>query len=346
MSLTAPPKIKLKGRRSMALARTRSIASRIAQAVLLLLAVIIFNFVLIHLAPGDPATVIAGESGGTTPEQLESIREAYGLNDPILVQLWHYLVKIAHFDLGYSFYFGQDVTALIGERLYPTVLLAGTGMLAGLILGTLLGVVSAIKPKGLLSYVVTVIALVGFAAPVFWTSVLLLLALSITIPIFPVQGMNSIIVSPHTLPQTWDTAMHLVLPATALALIYVALYSRTARTSMLEVLDSDYIRTAWAKGLGGKVVIFKHALRNAVLPVVTLFGLHVGALLSSVVLIEVVFNWPGLGSLLLESILRRDTPVILGILLASSVLVIIANLVTDVAYRIIDPRIAISGGPQ
>ncbi|MGO2860836.1 MAG: ABC transporter permease [Brevibacterium sp.] len=346
MTETAPTRLPFKGRKAFALSRTRSIASRVVQAVLLLLAVIIFNFVLIHLTPGDPATVIAGESGGTTPEQLESIREAYGLNDPILVQLWHYLVKIFQFDLGYSFYFGQDVTALIGERLYPTVLLAATGMIAGLVIGTLLGVVAAIKPRGVMSYVVTVTALVGFAAPVFWTSVLLLLAFSIIIPIFPVQGMNSIIVSPHVLPQMWDTALHLFLPATALALIYVALYSRTARTSMLEVLDADYIRTAWAKGLSGKSVVFKHALRNAVLPVVTLLGLHVGALLSSVVLIEVVFNWPGLGSLLLESILRRDTPVILGILLASSVLVIIANLITDIAYRVIDPRIAASGGSQ
>ncbi|WP_256840130.1 ABC transporter permease [Ornithinimicrobium faecis] len=321
----------------------RIIVSRLVQAVLLLLAVIILNFLLIHLAPGDPATVIAGASGGATAEQLAQIRESYGLDDPVWVQLWHYIANILTFDLGYSFYFEESVAALILDRLWPTVLLAGTGMMAGLILGAALGIFAAIKPRGPLNYAVTILALVGFAAPVFWTAVLLILAFSIAVPIFPIQGMNSILAPDDFFPRLLDTAAHLALPATSLGLIYLALYSRTARTSMLEALESDYIRTAWAKGLSGKAVVLKHALRNAVMPVITLFGLQVGSLLSSVVLIEVVFNWPGLGSLLLESIVRRDTPVILGILLASSLLVIVANLLTDVAYRMIDPRISVGG---
>jgi peptide/nickel transport system permease protein len=324
--------------------RSLRLVSRIGQAIMLLLAVAVLNFVLIHLAPGDPATVIAGASGGTTPAQLEGIRESYGLNEPIYVQLAAYLAKALSGNLGFSFYFGEPVTGLILERLWPTLLLAATGMLAGLFIGTALGVLAAIRPASVLSYVVTVLALIGFAAPVFWTAVLLILAFSIVIPIFPTQGMNSILVSDNFWPHAVDTLSHLVLPATSLGLIYVALYSRTSRASMLEALGSDYIRTAWAKGLNGRAVVLKHALRNAILPVVTLLGLQVGSLLSSVVLIEVVFGWPGLGSLLLESILRRDTPVILGILLASSVLVIVANLLTDVAYRFIDPRISIGGG--
>lgn len=350
MQIDAPVKVDapVKGVRvgSLGAARTLAILSLVGQAFALLLAVVVLNFLLIHLAPGDPATVIAGASGGTTAEQLEQIRESYGLNDPIFVQLWEYLAKVFTLDLGYSFYFGESVTGLILDRLWPTVLLASTGMLVGLFLGTALGVLAAIKPTSILSNVVTVLALVGFAAPVFWTAVLLILAFSIIIPIFPTQGMNSILVDDAFLPHAIDTASHLVLPATSLGLIYVALYSRTSRTSMLEVLGSDYIRTAWAKGLDGKTVVLKHGLRNGILPVVTLLGLQVGSLLSSVVLIEVVFSWPGLGSLLLESILRRDTPVILGILLASSVLVIIANLLTDVAYRLIDPRISVGGGTR
>jgi peptide/nickel transport system permease protein len=326
--------------------RSLTIVSRFGQAIMLLLAVAVLNFILIHLAPGDPATVIAGASGGTTQAQLETIRESYGLNEPLYVQLGSYLGKALSGDLGFSFYFGEPVTALIAERLWPTLLLAGTGMLIGLFIGTGLGVLAAIRPASVLSYIVTVLALVGFAAPVFWTAVLLILAFSIILPIFPTQGMNSIIVSDAFFPHALDTLSHLVLPATSLGLIYVALYSRTSRASMLEALSSDYIRTAWAKGLSGRVVVLKHALRNAVLPVVTLVGLQVGHLLSSVVLIEVVFSWPGLGSLLLESILRRDTPVMLGILMASAVLVIIANLLTDVAYRFIDPRISIGGGTR
>lgn len=309
-----------------------------------MLAVVILNFLLIHLAPGDPATVLAGASGGANPEQLEQIRESYGLNEPFHTQVLAYLGSIAQGDLGFSFYFSEPVTGLILERLWPTVLLAGTGLLVGVVVGTGLGVLAAVKPRGVLSYVVTILALVGFAAPVFWTAVLLILAFSVTIPIFPTQGMNSILIPDGFLPGAIDTLSHLVLPAVALGLIYVALYSRTSRASMLEALGSDYIRTGWAKGLSGKVVVLKHALRNAILPVVTLVGLQAGALLSSVVLVEVVFSWPGLGSLLLESILRRDTPVILAILLASSVLVIVANLLTDVAYRLIDPRISVGGG--
>lgn len=316
------------------------IGQRALHAIGLLLAVLVLNFTLIHIAPGDPADVIAGEMGGATAEMMAQIRHVYGLDQPFHVQLFTYLGKVLQGDLGYSFFFDRPVTDLILERLGATILLVTTSLMVAVFLGTFLGVVAAQRPKGLLSHVVTVLALVGYSAPVFWTGIMLLILFASFIPLFPVSGMIDVVAENQTWWQsTLDVLHHLVLPVLTLSTIYLAFYSRLARASMLDVLGADYIRTARAKGLSRTLVVYKHALRNAVLPVVTFAGLQFAQLLSGAVLVETVFSWPGLGTLAFDSILRRDSPTMLGILFFSALIVIAANLVTDFSYRLIDPRI-------
>ena len=317
----------------------RSTTARIAQAIGLILAVVCLNFLLIHITPGDPATVIVGESGAGDPELLEQIRAQYGLDRPVIVQLLSYVGQVATGDLGDSYFFNQSVTSLILQRLWPTVLLVGTALAFAVAAGTMVGVATARRPESPLSHGATVLALVGFSMPVFWTGIMLVILFASAWKLLPVQGWHDVSYPDGLFWNMLDVGEHLVLPALTLGLIYLAQYSRLSRASMLEVLESDYVRTARAKGLGERRVVYKHALRNAIIPVVTVIGLQFGALLSGALLVETVFNWPGLGRLAFDSILRRDTSVLLGVLLVSSVMVIVANLLTDLLYTIIDPRI-------
>jgi peptide/nickel transport system permease protein len=320
-----------------------TIAQRLTYAVILLFAVLVFNFTLLHMAPGDPADVIAGEMGGATEEMLAKIRQDYGLDRPFHEQLFGYIGRVAQGDLGYSYYFDRPVTELILERLPPTLLLVVTSLLLAIIFGTILGVIAARRPNGLLSHIITVLALVGYALPVFWTGVMLIILFASVFPIFPVSGMFDVTGARSGWTYYLDVLYHLVLPVLTLSTIYLAFYSRLSRASMLDVLGADYIRTARAKGLSETVVVFKHALRNAVLPVVTFAGLQFATLFSGAVLVETVFSWPGLGTLAYDSILRRDSPSLLGILFFSALIVIIANLLTDLVYRLVDPRIKTGG---
>ena len=314
---------------------------RMLNAIALLLAVVVLNFLLIHAAPGDIVDTIAGEMGGITPELMQKIRVDYGLDKPLYEQLLLYVGKIAQGDLGHSFFYNEAVAELIWEALPQTLLLVMTALLFALVIGVVFGVVAARRPNGTFSYFITVLALIGFAAPVFWTGIMLLIAFASTFPIFPPAGISDALLEPGTIDYAVSVVHHLVLPATSLALIYLAFYSRLARASMLDVLGSDYVRTARAKGLSERVVVYKHALRNALIPIVTIAGLQFGQVFSGAVLVEAVFTWPGLGTLALESILRRDGPMILGILLFSSIVVVIFNLLTDLTYRMIDPRIRV-----
>jgi peptide/nickel transport system permease protein len=232
------------------------------------------------------------------------------------------------------------VIELIFERLGPTVLLVLTALFSAILLGTLLGVLASRRPDSIGSGVITVFSLVGYAMPVFWTGILLVILFGKVWPVMPIAGMRDVrAIGSGTWATMLDVAHHLVLPAATLAIVYLAQYSRLSRASMLEVLGSDYIRTARAKGLSDAVVTFKHALRNALMPLVTIAGLQFGNLLSGAVLVETVFSWPGLGTLALDAILGRDYPTLLGVLTFSAILVIAANLVTDLSYRWIDPRL-------
>ena len=317
-----------------------TILTRTAYAVVLLLCVLVLNFMLIQLAPGDPAQVIAGEMGGVTEEQLARIRASYGLDRSLPEQLGVYLGRVLQGDLGFSFYFDRPVIDLILSRIPATLVLVVTALLLAISIGTLLGVLASRNPNGLFSQLITVLALFGFSVPVFWIGIMLLILFSGTLSLFPVSGMQAVArdeVNPVLV--LLDILHHLVLPAFTLAIVYIAQYSRLSRASMLETLGADYIRTARAKGVPERRVVFRHALRNAVLPVVTMAGLQFSQLFAGAVLVETVFNWPGMGRLAFESILRRDYPTLLGILFFSALIVIVVNLLTDLVYRLVDPRI-------
>lgn len=317
--------------------------SRLIQGLALVLAVVVLNFVLVHAAPGDPVETIAGASGGMSVELKAELRTQYGLDKPLPVQLGVYLGKVLSGDLGYSYFFNLPVAGLIAERVPATLLLVITSVFGAFVIGTVLGVLSSRKPNGFLSQIINLLSLVGFAAPVFWTGIMLVLLFASALPFFPVSGMRAIdSAGANNLADVLDVLHHLVLPALTLGLVYLAQYSRLSRASMLDVLGSDFIRTARAKGLSNRVVLYKHALRNAVLPVITILGLQFGNVMAGAILVETVFNWPGLGRLAFEAVLRRDYPTILGVLLFSSIVVVVMNLLTDYCYRLIDPRIKAS----
>ena len=318
------------------------IVNRLVYAFVLLFAVLVLNFTLMHLAPGDVADTISQSMGGADEELLIEIRKDYGLDQPYYQQLATYIGKVLRFDLGHSFFFNEPVSKLVLERVPATLLLVITAQILALLLGVVLGVYSARKPNGMMSHFVTFFALFGYSAPVFWTGILLLIAFSLHIPLFPVAGMRDVTIEGNFWIHAIDVMKHMILPVVTLASIFLALYSRLARATMIETLGTDFVRTARAKGLPERQVVYKHALRNSLSPVVTLAGLQFSAVVSGAVLVEAVFSWPGLGTLAFQSIIARDTPTILGILFFSALVVIIGNLLTDLALRFVDPRVGAS----
>jgi len=318
------------------------IVNRLVYAFVLLFAVLVLNFTLMHLAPGDVADTISQSMGGADEELLIEIRKDYGLDQPYYQQLATYIGKVLRFDLGHSFFFNEPVSKLVLERVPATLLLVITAQILALLLGVVLGVYSARKPNGIMSHFVTFFALCGYSAPVFWMGILLLMAFSLQIPLFPVAGMRDVTIEGNFWVHAIDVMKHMVLPVVTLASIFLALYSRLARATMIETLGTDFVRTARAKGLPERQVVYKHALRNSLSPVVTLAGLQFSAVVSGAVLVEAVFSWPGLGTLAFQSIIARDTPTILGILFFSALVVIIGNLLTDLALRFVDPRVGAS----
>jgi len=321
----------------------QSFAIRAGYAVILLVAVLVLNFSMMHLAPGDVADTISQSMGGADQELLDQIRADYGLDQPFYIQLGRYIGGVLQFDLGFSFFYNQPVTELILQRLPATLLLVITAQLLALFIGVIMGVISARKPNGILSHFVTFLALFGYAAPVFWTGILLLIAFSLKVQWFPVAGMQDVTIEGGFWAHFIDVARHMVLPVVTLGSLFLALYSRLARATMMETLGSDFVRTAKAKGLSTNQVVYKHALKNSLSPVITLAGLQFSAVISGAVLVEAVFSWPGLGTLAFQSIIARDTPTILGILFFSALVVIVGNLLTDLALRLIDPRVGGKG---
>jgi peptide/nickel transport system permease protein len=316
-----------------------AIIKRCCYALALLLAVIVLNFTLIHIAPGDPVDILIGEMGGGDEKIVRQIKMEYGLDRSLLVQLLTYVMRMTQGDLGRSFTYNKPVLELIVQRIPATLLLVVTALILAIILGTVLGVVAAQKPNGTFSHFVTLFSLAGYSAPVFWSGIMLLIVFTYYLPVFPSFGMASVGLQEGGWVWFLDRLKHLALPALTLSSTYLAFYSRMARASMMDVLGSDYIRTAWSKGLNRRIVIYKHALKNAVLPVVTIAGMQFSQLMAGAVVVETVFSWPGLGKLAFDAILRRDHPLLLGILFFSTLLVVVANVLTDLCYRLLDPRI-------
>ncbi len=293
--------------------------------------VAVFVFLLLHLTPGDPAAVIAGNYA--MPEDVARIREKLGLDEPIHVQFVTWLGQILRGDLGVSIHSNLPVTRLIGQRLEPTLSLAVASMLIAILIAVPLGVLAAWRARSWVDHAVMVFAVLGFSVPVFVVGYLLIYGFSIQLQWFPVQGFTPL--SQGVIPFLRSIA----LPSVALGLIYAALIARITRASVLRVLSEDYILTAHAKGASSRVVLTRHALRNAAVPIVTVIGVGISLLIGGVVVTESVFNITGLGRLVVDSVLHRDYPVIQGVILMFAGVYVLINLVVDIAYTFLDPRI-------
>ncbi len=312
------------------------------QSVLTMLVIISLLFVLLHSAPGDVVDVLAGEAGAATPEYLAQLRQQLGLDQPLIVQFYKYALNILSFDLGVSLRTNQPVFQLILERLPPTLLLLGISITTAVGAGILLGVTAARNVNRPIDNVISLAALLFYATPIFWIALMMIVLFSVQLGWFPTGGMITLGARLSTWERILDVARHAVMPSAALSLFYVAIYTRLMRASMLEVQNSDYVRTAQAKGLSDGSVAWRHVFRNALLPIVTMVGLQVGSIIGGAVLIETVFAWPGLGRLASEAIFQRDFNLLMGVLVMSCVLVLVMNIVVDIVYALVDPRITLS----
>jgi peptide/nickel transport system permease protein len=317
----------------------RYVLRRLALAIPTILTIVVLNFALVHLAPGDAADVLAGEAGSATPEYMAQLRQKFGLDKPLSAQLAVYLKQVLSFDLGYSFRHGMKVSELIATRLGPTLLLMLTVLVLSVGLGVLLGTVAARNLNRWRDNVISVLAVLAYATPVFWAGLMLIVVFAVKLGWFPVSGMEEVAAFNEGWARVVDIARHLVLPALTLTLFYLALYTRLMRASVLDQYAMDYVVTARAKGLTERQITRRHVLRNAVLPVLTMAGVQVGALLGGSVVVETVFAWPGLGFLAYESLFARDINLLLGIFFISGCLVVAVNVVVDLLYSLLDPRI-------
>ncbi len=321
------------------MAFVRFLLQRLFKALVVVLGVVIINFVLIHLAPGDPASVMAGESGAGDAQYLDQLRQQFGLDQPLYVQLWDYLEGVMSFNLGFSYRNNLPVIDLIADRLPATLLLTASAFLFSLILGVALGVLAAARRGRLADSIIMAGALLFYATPLFWVSLMAVLVFSIRLDWLPAFGMESIGAGFSGMARAKDVLLHLVLPVATLGLFYTAIYTRLTRASMLEVSSLDFVKTARAKGVPSARITRRHVLRNALLPVFTFAGIQAGQIIGGAVLTETVFAWPGMGRLMFDALLQRDYPVLLGVFLITSVLVVLINLATDLLYRLVDPRI-------
>ena len=320
----------------------RFLASRLIKGVVVLLAIAVFNFFLIRAAPGDPAVVMAGEAGAADEQFLRDLRARFGLDRPIAEQLGIYLKGIATLDLGYSYRQNRSVASLIAERLPATLLLTGTAFAISLAFGILLGAFAAGRAGRWSDTAITTGALVFYATPLFWIALMSQIVFSLKLGLLPNVGYETIGANLSGFGRMLDIAHHLVLPALTLGLFFTALYARMMRTAMLETAGADFVRTARAKGVAPGSVTRRHVARNAILPVVTLAGLQAGQIVGGAVLTETVFAWPGIGRLMFETLAQRDYQVLLGVFFVSSAMVVLFNLLTDLVYRLVDPRIEVA----
>lgn len=319
--------------------RTRYVLKRLVQAIPIVLAIVVLNFFLLQLAEGDAVDVLAGEAGSATPEYMAELREKFGLDKPLVVQLGIYLKNVVTLDLGYSFRHDMPVSELVFDRFIPTLLLMTSTILLAVGFGIILGLVAASGLNTWRDTVISIFALITYATPLFWVGLMLIVVFSLNLGWFPTSGMENFSMFYEGWDRVVDIAHHLVLPTITLSLFYLALYTRLMRASMLEQAGQDYVTTARAKGLTERRIVFVHVLRNALLPVVTMAGVQVGALIGGSVIVESVFAWPGLGMLAFEALFARDLNLLLGIFLLSAVLVVAVNLVVDIIYSTLDPRI-------
>jgi peptide/nickel transport system permease protein len=301
---------------------TEYVLRRLALSVVAMLGVVTIVFVLLHVS-GDPATLLASQDA--TREDLDRIRQAYGLDQPLSVQYARFVARVGRGDLGFSYRQGLPVVELIGERLRATLELALAGLAVAVVLGVPLGIIAAARHGSAVDTVAMTVALLGTSVPSFWLGLLLIIVFGVQLGWLPVSGYGGL--------------MHLLMPAFVLGAFYAAQVSRLTRTSLLEVLAQDFIRTARAKGLAGRAVLLKHVLRNAALPVLTVIGLDFGRMLGGAVIVESIFAWPGMGRLAVQAVLGRDFPVVQGAAIMGAAVFLAVNVVIDLLYGWVDPRL-------
>jgi peptide/nickel transport system permease protein len=307
------------------------IARRVLSTIPVMAIVALFVFSLLYIAPGDPAAIIAGDQA--TPEQIAQIRVNLGLERPFLVRFTEWVWQILRGDLGISIFTSLPVTQLIKQRIEPTLSLMIVTLILSVAVAVPMGVIAAWKAGSLIDRLIMAFAVVGFSVPVFVVGYVLAYVFALELDWLPVQGYTPIAEG------FWPWLQNLILPAISLGLIYIALIARITRATMLEVLSQDYIKTARAKGMGQRAILFIHALKNAAVPIVTVIGLGIALLIGGAVVTESVFVIPGLGRLTVDAILRRDYPVIQGIVLLFSFTYVLVNLGVDLVYTLVDPRI-------
>ncbi|NTA13959.1 ABC transporter permease [Agrobacterium tumefaciens] len=321
--------------------RLRYALVRISQMVPTLFFLLLAAFTLLHLAPGDAAQVLAGESGGGDAAYLANLRIRFGLDQPIYVQFALYARNVISGDLGFSFRNNMDVVDLIGARLLPTLVLTGSAMVVAVAFGMTAGAVAASHAGKWQDRVISGIALLIYATPSFLLGIGLMILFGVTFPWLPIGGF----VASHGIETGFQyaasVARHLVLPVVTLGALYSAIYARFTRGSMLEVYVQDHVRTARAKGLAASRIVLRHVMRNASLPLITLIGLQAGSLLSGAILVETVFAWPGLGRLAFEAVQQRDYNLLAGLVLTTGMLVVLINLCVDMLYAVLDPRVTL-----
>lgn len=318
-------------------ATLRYIALKIVSAAPMILGVITVNFILIHLAPGDPVSILVGETEPTA-EQLAELYAKLGLDKPLWQQYFDYLGGILQGDLGYSFVLQRDVVGLILERVPATLTLMLTSLLIFTVVGVVLAIFVARKPKSVFDQFGSILAVIGYSIPAFWLAQIILLVFALELGWFPTNGMTS----SRYLYEGWDYFIdllhHLILPAFVLGMRYLAINFRYARAAMRDALSQDYIVAARAKGLSERRILF-HAYRNGILPVITVFGLNVTDILAGSILTEIVFGWPGIGRLMYDAMYARDYPLLMGVFVFVSIGIILTNLFIDIIYSLFDPRV-------
>lgn len=318
----------------------RYLVRRSLQVVPLILAVIVINFMIVHLAPGDPASALAGDIA--TPEYQEQLRQRFGLDKSLLEQLFIYLGNVLTGDLGYSFAYQKPVVGIILERLPATLLLMVGSLTSAIVGGTLLGALSAKHRGSWIDRAISFVTLGLYSVPVFWSGMVLILFFSLTLGWFPTSGMRDYGEEANVL----STLHHLALPTLALGLFTMPTFARLTRSAMLEVLDEDFVRTSRAIGYPSRVIYYRHALKNAALPTITVAGLSVGEMFSGALLTETVFAWPGMGQLMYQAVFQRDYPVLMGTFLVTAVAVAVCMIIADVCYSIADPRVRLARRPS
>jgi ABC-type dipeptide/oligopeptide/nickel transport system permease component len=327
------------------------IIKRLLQIIPVVLGVTLIAFALIHLAPGDPVITMLGQHA--TQHEIDEARTKFGLDQPVYIQYFIWLSDVLHGDLGRSIISHEQVTIEIGSRFPNTIELAIAAMIFAILIGVIAGIVSATKQYSVADYSVMGVALFGISMPVFWLGIMLMMIFGVFLGWLPIGGRIDLLIPFNRITgfMVFDSIItgngaalisvliHLILPAIALGTIPMAIIARTTRSSMLEILRQDFIRTERAKGLSERKVIYKHAIRNAMVPVVTVIGLNFGLLLSGAILTETVFSWPGVGRLIVDSVYERDYPLVIGCILVFALVFVIVNLITDLLYTYIDPRI-------